>query len=99
MSRVGLPLRFFTPGKYDIRAELQGFKPVELKGVTLGLGQTVELPVKMELGSFTEAVQVVGSVDIISVGSTTTGASLSSEKLQSMPIGRNSAQLSTWLPA
>jgi outer membrane receptor for ferrienterochelin and colicin len=43
----------------------------------------------MELGSFQRRVQVVGSVDVISVGSTTTGASLSSEMLQRVPVGRN----------
>ena len=29
-----------TPGVYDVRAELQGFKAVDVKAVTVSLGQT-----------------------------------------------------------
>ena len=34
---------FMTPGAYDVQAELQGFKTVKQTGVTVGLGQTIEL--------------------------------------------------------
>src|SRR5215207_1771061 len=30
---------FLTPGNYDVRAELQGFKSVDIKGVAVRLGQ------------------------------------------------------------
>jgi len=86
-GRFSVP--FLTPGKYDIRAQLQGFKPIEQKGVTLGLGQIVELPLQMEVGSFSEAVQVTGSADILSARTTTTGANITSDMLQRVPVGRN----------
>ncbi len=42
-GRFAVP--FLTPGQYDVRVELQGFKTVERKSVAVGLGQTVSLPV------------------------------------------------------
>src|SRR5439155_10475456 len=47
---------FLTPGVYSIRAELQGFKVVERKDVTVRLGQTADLPLTMEVGGLTETV-------------------------------------------
>src|SRR5262245_37297363 len=86
-GRFELP--FLTPGKYAIRAELQGFKAVEQKDITVGLGQTVSLPLKMQVGGLTETVQVVSAPDIIDTRTTTTGANISSELLQQVPVGRN----------
>ena len=34
---------FLTPGSYAVRAELQGFKPIDQSGVQVRLGQTVEI--------------------------------------------------------
>ena len=85
-GRFSVP--FLTPGRYDIRAELQGFKAIDQKGVVVGVGQTVELPIRMELGNFSETVQVVVAVDVVNPITTTAGASLSSELLQRVPVGR-----------
>src|SRR5439155_24215504 len=41
---------FLTPGKYEVRAELQGFRTVQHENVTVALGQTVDIPLKMEIG-------------------------------------------------
>src|SRR5205823_1085576 len=51
-------IRFLTPGSYEVQAQLQGFKTFNQKNVSVSLGQTVELPVKMEVGGLTETVQV-----------------------------------------
>ena len=47
-GRFNVP--FLVPGTYTVRSELQGFKPVERQNVTVGLGQTVELNLKMDVG-------------------------------------------------
>ena len=49
---------FLVPGSYSVRTELQGFKTNELQNVNVGLGQTVELNLKMEVGTLSETVQV-----------------------------------------
>ena len=80
---------FLTPGKYAVKAELQGFQTVEQRDITLSLGQTVNLPLKMQVGGLTESVQVVGAPDIINTKTTTSGANISSDLLQRVPVGRN----------
>jgi outer membrane receptor protein involved in Fe transport len=80
---------FLTPGRYAVKAELQGFQAVEQQDVTIGLGQTVNLPLKMQVGGLTESVQVVGAPDIIDTRTTTSGANISSDLLQRVPVGRN----------
>ena len=48
--------RFFapslTPAVYFVRVELTGFSPVERRDVTVHLGQRVELPFALEVGTF-----------------------------------------------
>jgi outer membrane receptor protein involved in Fe transport len=79
---------FLTPGAYDVRAELQGFKATETKGVSVSLGQTTEVNLKMEIGGLTETVEVTAAQTIVDTRSTTTGAVLSSDLLSKVPVGR-----------
>jgi outer membrane receptor protein involved in Fe transport len=86
-GRFSMP--FLTPGHYDVRAELSGFKSVEQKAITVALGQAVDVPLKLEVGGVTETVQVVGTTDVVNVNTTTTGANISSDLLQRVPVGRD----------
>src|SRR4029453_14518129 len=79
---------FLTPGSYDVHAELQGFKSVDVKAVTVRLGQNTDLSLKMEIGGLTETVQVVSSAAIVDTTSPTAGAVLSSEMFEKIPLGR-----------
>jgi hypothetical protein len=85
-GRYNIP--FLTPGIYNIRGELQGFKTVTQEGAVVGLGQTIEVPLKMEIGGITETVNVVGATTVVDTSSTTTGAVIDSDMLQRIPIGR-----------
>ena len=85
-GRFNVP--FLVPGTYTVRSELQGFKPVERQNVTVGLGQTVELNLKMEVGGLTETVQVSSASPVIDTSSTTIGANIDSELLSRLPVGR-----------
>ena len=85
-GRFNLP--FLTPGVYGVRAELQGFKAIERGNVTVSLGQTIDLPLTMEVGGLTETVEVTARSPIIDTSSTTTGAVMSSEMFSQVPVGR-----------
>ena len=80
---------FLTPGTYSVRAQLQGFKSVEQQNLTVGLGQTLDLPLKMEVGGLTETVQITASSPVVDTTSTTVGGVLDPATLRSLPIGRN----------
>jgi hypothetical protein len=86
-GRFNVP--FLTPGKYGVRAELQGFKTIDRMGIPVGLGQTVDVPIKMDVGGISETVQVTGTPDIVDTRTTTSGANVSSQLLQHVPVGRN----------
>jgi outer membrane receptor protein involved in Fe transport len=79
---------FLTPGTYTVRAELTGFKAVDITGVSVQLGQTTDVGIKMEVGGLTETISVVSSQVVIDASSTTTGSVLSSELLEKVPVGR-----------
>src|SRR5262245_53026061 len=40
---------FLTPGLYQLRAELQGFKTLEKNDITVSLGQTVNLAFQLDV--------------------------------------------------
>ena len=79
---------FVTPGSYAVRVELQGFKTVERKDINVSLGQTLNVPLTMSVGAVAETVDVVGGVPLIDRTSTTTGATISSDLLEKVPVGR-----------
>ena len=49
------------PGKYDVSAELDGFKKVSRTGVTLDAGAAISVEFTLEPGSLSETVTVVAS--------------------------------------
>src|SRR4030095_6525498 len=89
-GRYSIP--FLTPGNYDVKAELQGFKTFEQKAVIISLGQTTDIPVSMQVGGVTETVNVPAESPLINTKSTTIGAVLNTDSLRSIPVGRTFAQ-------
>ncbi|HVZ23588.1 MAG TPA: TonB-dependent receptor [Vicinamibacterales bacterium] len=85
-GRYSIP--FATPGSYDVRAELQGFKTAQQKGVNVSLGQTASVNLTMTVGGVTETVEVTAGAPVVDTTSTTTGAVLGSDELARIPIGR-----------
>jgi hypothetical protein len=79
---------FLTPGRYAIRAELQGFRPHELTNVEVRLGQTSDLELALTVDAFTDTVVVVQTIPVIDTTSTTTGVNLDVETLSRIPVGR-----------
>ncbi len=79
---------FLTPGAYAVRAQLQGFVPVDRSDVQVRLGQTVEVPLTMQVGAVEESVQVVSTSPSVDTTSATIGATLDSGTLSRLPVGR-----------
>jgi len=89
-GRFNMP--FLTPGLYTVRAELTGFKATEQKDVIVSLGQTVDLPLKMDVGGVSETVLVTGTSPAIDITTATIGSVLDTDSLRSIPVGRTFAQ-------
>jgi outer membrane receptor protein involved in Fe transport len=84
---------FLTPGTYSVRAELSGFKAVEQKEISVRLGQVAEVPLRLEVGGVTETVQVTGAARAVDTTSTTIGATLNTDDLALLPVGRRVADV------
>jgi hypothetical protein len=79
---------FLTPGVYMIRAELQGFRPVEQRNINVALGQTVELNLEMQVGALTETVEVTASAPVVDTTTAAVQSTIDSEMLSRIPVGR-----------
>src|SRR4029450_13066624 len=89
-GRYSIP--FLTPGNYDVRAELQGFKSFEQKGISVRLGQVADVPVSMQVGGVAETVSVTAETPLINPRSTTIGNVMDTDTLRNFPVGRTFAQ-------
>ena len=85
-GRFSLPL--LTPGRYTVRAELQGFKTIDRSDIDVRLDQRVDLAMTMEIGDLTESVTVVGAPAQLNPTSATITTNLDSSTLASLPVGR-----------
>ena len=74
-----------VPGKYQVTAELQGFKKFERRELPLEVGKTMTLEVSMEVGSLNETVNVTTESPLVDVTSKEIGGNITSETLTQLP--------------
>ncbi|HEY5908896.1 MAG TPA: carboxypeptidase-like regulatory domain-containing protein, partial [Vicinamibacteria bacterium] len=81
-------------GAYEVRAELQGFRPVLRQGVVLVVGQPAVLRLVLEPGGITEEVTVVAELNGVETRSGELGYLVSEDAIESLPLnGRNYTDL------
>lgn len=91
------------PGKYDVEVALLGYKTTRLEGVQCNAGQTRRLDITMETEGeiLNEIVVKEYRVPLIEVDNTTTGTTITSDKIANLPqkqinaIVANSAGVTT----
>jgi hypothetical protein len=81
------------PAAYGIKVEKQGFRSAELKGITVDIGKTTSLSLKLEPGAVGEVIEVTGNATTVDTSSTAVGADLADTFYQQVPIARNVASL------
>jgi outer membrane receptor protein involved in Fe transport len=74
-----------VPGRYEVNAELQGFKKFVRKDVQLELGKTATIDASLELGSLNETVTVTSESPLIDVTSKEVGGNITSRELVELP--------------
>ena len=79
---------FLTPGSYRVQAQLQGFTPADRPDVQVRLGQTVDVPLTLQVGMVQESIQVSAPSTTVDATSTSIGATLDSATLSRLPVGR-----------
>ena len=78
-----------TPGRYDIKSELQGFRTASQQNLDVTMGKTVDVDLSMTVGGMTEVVEVVANAVTIAPTTTATDTSMAQSLLFSMPITHN----------
>ena len=73
-------------GSYDVRAELQGFKKFEQKGITLSAGQTAVINVTLPVGNIAETITVTGESPIANPGKIDLGRTIGEAEVKNLPL-------------
>jgi len=89
---------FLTPGAYEIRVELEGFKTYDQSGITVQLGKTISLSITMETGDISDVIEVTGEAPLVDTTTTTVGANISENLFTSLPMQRNFTALFNLAP-
>ena len=79
---------YLTPGIYGLTAVLRGYTTAERQNIEVRLLSRVRAEVILTPG-LSETIEVVGSAPVVDLSSTTTGATISSALMSSIPLGRS----------
>jgi hypothetical protein len=91
---AGLPA-----GEYEIAAELAGFKRLVQPGIVVSVGQTLALPLTLELGSREETVTVSGALPAVNVVTSELSFLVDQQRIESLPLnGRSYTDLALLQP-
>jgi TonB dependent receptor/TonB-dependent Receptor Plug Domain len=88
-----------TPGKYDLTAELPGFKKFVLSNVQLEVGKTATVDIQLSVGGLEETITVSSEAQLVDTTSKEIGGHITSRELVELPsINRNFVGLIGVLP-
>jgi hypothetical protein len=74
------------PGKYEISAEMQGFRRSVQTGVELRVNQTLELNLALQLGEVSQTVEVSASVSMLDTQSANRAVTLDQQTVLDLPV-------------
>jgi carboxypeptidase family protein len=88
---------YLNPGRYEVAAELQGFKKFVRSGVQVGVADVVRIDVVMAPGGLEETVQVTAETPLLNTSSGITGTTVSAQQIAELPLGDGTAYMLTRL--
>lgn len=87
-NKGGFRFSLVPPGNYTLSANLSGYSPVKQTGIEVGLGRTVTLDVTMSQ-AVAEQITVTASAPVVDTQSASSGANVTSEMFETLPVARN----------
>ena len=90
--------RFFLPalpvGEYTVTAELSGFRQFTQRGLTLRVGQKIELPIALTIGQLSDAVTVTIDAPLLRTLNAEVAEIIDNRQVRELPLnGRQFIQL------
>lgn len=87
------------PGPYSVKATLQGFKTMVRDGITVAVGSTSRVDVRLGVGALEESIRVTSEAPLVETSSASLGTVIDEKKIVELPLnGRNFTQLGTLIP-
>jgi hypothetical protein len=78
------------PGKYRLRAEAQGFKPLVMSDIEVYTAQKIGLNLRLDLGDLTQTVEVTAEASLLNTQSADGGTVVDNERINELPmLGRS----------
>jgi hypothetical protein len=78
-------LLFLLPGKYRVRAEMNGFRTLSQTGLELRVADTLDLTLRLEVGSVSETVDVKATTPILDTADSSIGDVIETRGLSELP--------------
>ncbi len=76
---------FLPPGLYRVAAELTGFKRFVRENIEVRVGETVDLPIRMEVGAITETVEVSATTPLLDTAGSSLGQVIDQRRILELP--------------
>src|SRR5262245_13987609 len=86
----GYAIPNLAPGTYQIRVEMNAFRPVAREGVRLSTGETIRLDFQLELGGLTEAITVTADAPLLRSAAGGLGQVIDNRKIVDLPLNGRS---------
>jgi hypothetical protein len=86
-------------GRYEVQAELQGFKRSVRSGITLQVNQNAAIDIQLSVGELAETVEVIAETPLVDTSSATLGQVVENRRVQELPLNGRSALALTLLTA
>jgi hypothetical protein len=78
-----------TANDYQLKFELQGFKPLVREKLVVSYGRDITLDITMEQAALEETVTVVGQTPVIDTKKTQVGVNISEDEIMRLPTARD----------
>ncbi len=90
---------YLPVGNYQVKATARGFAPIEQR-ITLTVGQSLNIPLRLQVSGVTIQVNIVSGADIIETVRTQVAETVSPREIENLPLnGRNYLDLAALTPA
>ena len=86
-------------GEYEVRAEVSGFRPLVRPTLVVTVGETISLPLAMEVGGVEQAVTVTGGAPLVNTATSELSFLVGEQAIASLPLnGRSYTDLALLQP-
>jgi len=90
---------FLLPGRYRVTVEMEGFKRYVQENVEVRVGETVTLPIRLEVGTLSETVEVTAAPPLVDTAGSSLGQVIDRERILDLPQrGANPMELALLAP-